>query len=79
MATLFVDEHSNSNLKVLDEGDEKPVSITSDLSNCVVDTNHSWYFGCNDSRLSSPRYINGLSNIFQLEKGNNDHNLKVKK
>lgn len=77
MATLFVDEHSNSNLKVLDEGDEKAVSITSDLSNCVVDTNHSWYFGCNDSRLSSPRYINELSNIFQLEKGNNDHNLKV--
>ncbi|XP_068714881.1 uncharacterized protein [Montipora foliosa] len=77
MRTFFVDEYLNSSLRVLNVGDEKPVSITSEFSSCEVETNYSWYFGCNDSRLLSQEYLTEMKNLFKLEKGSNHYTLKV--
>ena len=78
MRIFFVDEYLNSSLRVLNVGDEKPVSITSEFSSCEVETNYSWYFGCNDSRLSSQEYLTEMKNLFKLEKGSNYYTLKVR-
>ena len=79
METLFANELSNtSNLRVLQAGDEKAISISSTWSNCKLDRNHSWYFGCSDSRLSSSIYLETMMNLFTLTKDDFYFNLKVR-
>lgn len=69
METLFVNEFSNTSLRVLKAGDEKAISIRSTWSSCELDRNHSWYFGCSDSRLSSSFYLDAMISLFTLTKG----------
>ena len=78
METLFVNEFSNTSLRVLKAGDEKAISIRSTWSSCELDRNHSWYFGCSDSRLSSRFYLDIMMNLFTLTKGDVYFNLKVR-
>ena len=78
METLFVNEFSNTSLRVLKPGDEKAISILSTWSSCELDRNHSWYFGCSDSRLSSSSYLDTMMNLFTLTKGDFYFNLKVR-
>ena len=78
METLFVNEFSNASLRVLKHGDEKAISISSTWSSCELDRNHSWYFGCSDSRLSSSFYLDTMMNLFTLTKGDFYFNLKVR-
>ena len=78
METLFVNEFSNTSLRVLKAGDEKAISILSTWSSCELDRNHSWYFGCSDSRLSSSSYLDTMMNLFTLTKGDFYFNLKVR-
>lgn len=77
METLFVNEFSNTSLRVLKAGEEKAISIRSTWSSCELDRNHSWYFGCSDSRLSSRFYLDIMMNLFTLTKGDFYFNLKV--
>ena len=78
METLFVNEFSNTSLRVLKAEDEKAISIPSTWNSCELDRNHSWYFGCSDSRLSSSFYLDTMMNLFTLTKGNFYFNLKVR-
>lgn len=78
METLFVNEFSNASLHVLKAGDEKAISIGSTWSSCELDLNHSWYFGCSDSRLSSSIYLQTMMNLLTLIKGDFYFNLKVR-
>ena len=80
METLFVNEFSNTSLRVLEAGDEKAISIRNTWSSCELDRNHSWYFGCSDSRLSFPFkfYLETMMNLFTLAKGDFYLNLKVR-
>ncbi|XP_020631424.1 uncharacterized protein LOC110068387 [Orbicella faveolata] len=77
METLFVNEFSNASLHLLKAGDEKAISIGSTWSSCELDLNHSWYFGCSDSRLSSSIYLQTMMNLLTLTKGDFYFNLKV--
>lgn len=78
MESLFVNEYSNSSLRVLKPGDEKAISILNNWKSCEFDSNHSWYFGCSDSRLSSRLYLETMINLFTLTKGDYYYNLKVR-
>ena len=78
MKTLFIHEYQHSSLQVLNDGEEKTISIASSWGSCDVDINYSWYFGCNASRLSSNLYLNVMKNMFTLVSGQDHYRLKVR-
>lgn len=78
METLFVNEFSNASLRTLKAGDEKAISIRSNWPSCEFDRNHSWYFGCSDSRLSSKLHLDTMMNLFTFTKGDFYLNIKVR-
>ena len=78
MGTLFVNEYSNTSLRVLKVGDEKAIVLRTNWSSCEFDRNYSWYFGCSDSRLSSSLPLDIMMTLFTLTKGDYYYNIKVR-